>query len=86
MDPAERDLSGPTLAGVIGRRAASVPGFEFSPAMRRAGANGLVWTEAALQRYLRDPLGEIPGTTMSFAGIRSRAELQALIAYLRRFR
>jgi len=86
LDRAETDLSGPNLAGIVGRRAASLPGFAFSPAMRRAGAAGLVWTEAALERYLADPLGEIPGTTMSFGGVRDRGEVRALIAYLRRFR
>ena len=85
VDRAETGLSGPTLAGLIGRRAAALPGFEYSPAMRRAAEAGLVWTEAALERYLADPLDAIPGTTMSFAGLRNPAEVRDVIGYLRRF-
>jgi cytochrome c len=85
VDRTETNLSGPNLAGVIGRRAASLPGFEYSPAMKRAGAGGLVWTEAALERYIADPLAMIDGTTMSFPGMRSAAERRAVIEYLRRF-
>jgi cytochrome c len=86
LDPKETNLSGPNLAGVIGRRAAALPGFEYSPAMRKAGAAGLVWTEEALERYLADPLEMIDGTTMSFPGLRDAAERRAVIGYLRRFR
>jgi cytochrome c len=86
VDPAETGLSGPTLAGVVGRRAAAVPGFDYSPAMRQAARDGLVWTEAELDRYLADPLEVIPGTSMSFPGLRDPAERRAVIAYLRRFR
>lgn len=85
LDRAETDLSGPTLAGIVGRRAAAVAGFGYSPAMRRAGAEGLVWTADALHRYLTDPLGIMPDTTMSFAGVRDAGERRALIEYLRRF-
>jgi cytochrome c len=86
VDPAETNLSGPNLAGVIGRRAASLPGFDYSPAMRKAGAEGLVWTEEVLDRYLADPLAMIDRTSMSFPGLRSAEERRAVIDYLRRFR
>lgn len=71
---------------MIGRRAAALPGFDYSPAMRKAGAAGLVWTEEALERYLADPLEMVDGTTMSFPGLRNAAERRAVIEYLRRFR
>lgn len=71
---------------MIGRRAASLPGFDYSRAMRKAGAEGLVWTEEALDRYVADPLDTINGTTMSFPGLRSAAERRTVIEYLRRFR
>lgn len=86
VDPKETNLSGPNLAGVIGRRAAARAGFDYSPAMKKAGTEGLVWTETALDRYVADPLEAIPGTTMSFPGMRSAAERRAVIDYLRRFR
>lgn len=86
VDPKETDLSGPNLAGVVGRRAAALPGFQFSAAMMKAGAEGLVWTDVALDRYLADPLEMIPETTMSFPGVKSAAERRAIIEYLKRFR
>ena len=79
-------MPGPNLAGVVGRRAASLAGFDYSPAMKKAGADGLVWSENALDRYLADPLEVLQGTTMSFPGVRDAAERRAVIDYLRRFR
>ena len=86
VDPKEKDLSGPNLAGVIGRRAGALADFTYSPAMKKAGAEGLVWNEGALERYLADPLEMIPETTMSFPGVKNAAERRAIIEYLRRFR
>lgn len=86
VDRKETGLSGPNLAGVLDRRAASLPGFTYSPAMKKAGAAGLVWSEDALERYIADPLEMIPETTMSFPGVRNAAERRAVIDYLRRFR
>jgi cytochrome c2 len=85
VDARETGLSGPNLAGVIGRRAASRTDFAYSPAMKKAEAGGLVWSEEALDRYMADPLEMIPETTMSFPGVRDPAERRAIIAYLRRF-
>lgn len=86
VDPQETGLSGPSLFGVVGRRAAALADFPYSPAMKRAAARGLVWTEDALDRYLADPLEAISGTTMSFPGLRDAGERRQIIAYLRRFR
>ena len=86
VDPNEKGLSGPTLAGVVGRRAASLPGFAYSPAMKKAAAEGLVWDEKTLDRYLEDPLEMIPETTMGFPGLRNAAERRAVMVYLKHFR
>jgi cytochrome c len=86
VDRAEQNLSGPNLAGVMGRRAGALPGFAYSSAMKKAGADGLTWGEETLDRYLADPLETIPDTTMSFPGLRSAGERRAVIGYLRRFR
>jgi cytochrome c2 len=86
VDPKETDLSGPNLAGVVGRRAAALASFQYSPAMAKAGAGGLAWTEQTLDRYLADPLEMLPETTMSFPGVKSAAERRAVIEYLKRFR
>lgn len=51
-----------------------------------AGADGLVWTEETLDRYLADPLEAVPGTTMGPLGIKDAAERRAVIEYLNRFK
>jgi cytochrome c2 len=65
LDPAEADLPGPHLQGVLGRRAATVPDFEYSVALQKAGAGGLVWTREALETFLDDPESVAPGTMMA---------------------
>lgn len=83
VDRRETGLPGPNLVGVVDRRAASRPGFDYSPAMRAKGAAGLRWTEAELDRYLADPEAAVPRTSMSFIGLRAAADRRAVIAYLR---
>lgn len=83
VDPKEQRLPGPNLAGVLGRRAAALEGFEYSDAMRRAGARGLTWTEATLDRFLADPEAVAPGTEMFMPPLRNPADRAALIKYLR---
>ena len=83
VDPRERGLQGPNLAGVVGRRAASQAAFEYSPAMRQARARGLVWTEAALDRFLADAEAVVPKTEMFTPPLRRPADRAALIAYLK---
>lgn len=75
----ERDRAGPRHCGIIGRRAGSVEGFEYSRALRRSG---IVWTKASLDRFLASPTQAVPGTSMGYAGIESAAERADLIAYL----
>jgi cytochrome c2 len=86
VEPGERRLPGPGLAGVLGRRAASAPGFEYSPAMVAAGERGLVWTRQSLDRFLADPQGYLPGTYMGSPGLRDPSERRAVIDYLARAR
>lgn len=76
----ERNRTGPKHCGLFGRRAGSVPGFEYSKAMRRSG---IVWDEATLDAFLSHPMRAVPGTTMGYAGIESPQERSDLIAYLR---
>lgn len=70
---------GPNLHGMFGRKAATLPGFEYSDALRDAG---IVWTPKALDAWLQHPSGFIPGNTMVFAGLRADADRRDLIAYL----
>lgn len=79
----DRDRTGPRHAGLFGRRAGSVPGFAYSPAMKKAGAAGLVWNDDTLDKFLKAPTKFIPGTRMGYAGIKNDQERADLLAYLK---
>ena len=81
--PGETGLTGPNLFGVVGRAVASAPDFEYSAALERLPAQGYrVWTEAALDAYLRSPEDFASGTAMSFVGLPDPGERADVIAYL----
>jgi cytochrome c len=71
---------GPSLHGFLGRKAGTIPGYNYSPAMQ---SSGVVWDEDTLAKFLADPNGSIPGTKMVIAGIRDEAQRDDLIAYLK---
>lgn len=75
--------TGPKHCGVFGRRAGTVPGYDYSPAMKRSK---LVWDQNTLDRFLAAPLKRVPGTTMTYAGVADPKERADLIAYLRQQR
>ena len=77
-----RNFVGPELNGVIGRKAGTVPGYNYSDANRHSD---LVWDEATLTRYLRTPREVVPGTKMAFPGFESESDIANVIAYLRQF-
>jgi cytochrome c len=77
----EGTLIGPNLNGVFGRPAATVEGFDYSPALAQSG---LVWTPTSLAAWLADPAGFVAGTTMAFTGYRSAEDRRDLTAYLLR--
>lgn len=68
-----RNLIGPKLNGIIGRKAGSIEGFAYSTANRDSG---LTWDEATFAEYIRDPRAKVHGTKMIVAG---------LIAFLKQF-
>lgn len=74
-----QDRTGPRHCGVLGRRAGSVPGFAYSPAMKRSG---LTWDARTLDRFLADPMRVVLGTTMAYAGVDDARERADLIAWL----
>ena len=76
---------GPELNGIVGKEAASVEGFKYSKAFMEKKDEGLVWTEDNLETYLEKPKDFIPGTKMSFAGLRKEDDVDNVIAYLETF-
>jgi cytochrome c len=74
---------GPSLKGLVGRKAAAVPDFKYSEAMIAKGAEGVVWDEATLTAYLPDPKAFVPKTKMVFAGLKKPEDIENLIAFLK---
>lgn len=79
----DKNKIGPGLKGVVGRKAGTHEGFKYSKAMTEAGAAGLVWDEANLDKYLTDPKAFIKGNKMAFAGLKKEDERANVIAYLK---
>ncbi len=75
------DRTGPRHCGLFGRRAGSVEGFTYSPAMKRSK---IVWNAGTLDGFLSSPLTYVPGTAMGYAGVADAKERADLIAYLKR--
>ena len=71
---------GPNLHGVFGRKAGTATGFEFSEAMKKSG---IVWDDATIADYNRDPKGKVPDTKMVFNGVKNAGQLADLVAYLK---
>ena len=85
VGPGARNRAGPMLNNLIDRKAATVPDYAYSPAMKAAGAGGLVWTEKVLLEYLINPRDYIKGTKMIFAGLPEEEDRLDLVAFLKTF-
>lgn len=70
---------GPNLHGLFGRKAGTVAGFNYSPAMKSAK---ITWSAATLDSYVTSPAKLVPGNKMGFAGLAAPADRANLIAYL----
>ncbi|MXO61154.1 c-type cytochrome [Altererythrobacter salegens] len=75
-----KTIIGPSLAGIYGEKAGAVAGFKFSEAMK---TSGLTWNDETLDRYLADPKGVVPGTTMALSGIKDAGKRADIIAYIK---
>jgi cytochrome c len=73
------DYDGPSLKGIVGRKAGSLEDYRYSAAMKRSD---VTWDATTLDKYVADPQAFIPGNRMAFAGIGDKAERDDLIAYL----
>lgn len=75
-----RNLIGPSLAGVFGKKAGGTAGYPYSPAMRQSA---ITWDEPALDRFLESPMKAMPGTKMTYSGIKDPAARREVIAFLK---
>lgn len=71
---------GPSLAGIVGRPAGTIPGFRYSPANKNSG---ITWSEDVMFAYLENPRKYIPGTYMSYVGLKDPQQRADVIAYLK---
>ena len=73
---------GPELNGLDGRKAGTVPGYNYSDANKNSG---IVWDEATFKEYIKDPRVKIAATKMTFPGIKNEQEINDLWGYLKQF-
>jgi cytochrome c len=73
-------LVGPTLKGIVGRKAAAIEDFRYSSAMR---ASGLTWTEQNIKEYITDPQAKVKGNRMALKSTFEPAEIDDIVAYLK---
>ena len=77
-----KNATGPELNGLFGRKAGSVEGFKYSPAMTSAG---FTWDDASFAAFLQDPKGKVPGTKMMAGQTKDTTQIADLAAYLKTF-
>jgi cytochrome c len=73
---------GPVLNGIIGRKAGTAPGFEYSPGFK---STDLVWDDGSFKEYIKDPKSMFPATKMVFVGLKDERKIADLLAYLKSF-
>jgi cytochrome c2 len=76
---AGKNMVGPSLHGLFGRKAGSADDFTYSEAMK---SSGIVWDDGTLTKYVRDPKEVVPGGKMAFPGIKDDQQIADLLAYL----
>jgi cytochrome c len=73
------NMTGPNLHGIFGRKAGTAPGFSYSDALK---ATGWTWDAAHIDTWITDPKAALPGTKMTFAGLKDPKDRTDVIAYL----
>ena len=82
IGPDAKNLVGPVLNGLEGRKSGTIEGYNYTDANKNSG---ITWSEVTFKEYITDPRAKIPGTKMVFAGIKSDTERANLWAYLKQF-
>ena len=85
VGPTARNLLGPHLNNIFGRKAASVDKFRYSRSLERAGNDGLIWTLETLDPYILNPRTLVSGTRMNFDGLEDPQDRADVLAYLRTY-
>ena len=77
-----KNAVGPVLNGLIGRPAGTYPGYAYSDVIKNTD---IIWDEATLKEFLKNPRVRLPGTKMIFSGLPKDEDIEAVIAYVKRF-
>jgi len=77
-----KNLVGPKLNGLFGRKSGSIEGFSYSEANK---TSGITWDEAVFAEYIKDPKAKMPGNKMAFVGIKNEQEIKDLTAFLAQY-
>src|SRR5262249_27669773 len=73
-------VAGPNLHNLFGSKAGAASRYEFSEPMKKSG---IVWDDATVADYLRDPKARVPGTKMVYGGMKQAGQLADMVAYLK---
>jgi cytochrome c len=82
VGPEARNIVGPLLNGLDGRKTGTIPGYSYTDANKNAA---ITWDDATFKEYIMDPRAKIPGTKMVFPGIKNEKEITDLWAYIKQF-
>lgn len=77
-----KNAVGPVLNGIIGRKAGTYSGYNYSDANKNSG---VTWDEPTFREYIKDPKAKIPGTKMIYAGLKDEQKINDLLAYLKQY-
>ena len=81
VDAGASSPTGPNLHGVFGKKAGTnAKGFEYSDALK---ASGIIWDEATIDAWIKNPAGVVPGTKMEYVGLTKKDKRENVIAYLK---
>ena len=80
--PGAKVKLGPPLNGLDGCQAGTLPGFNYSDANKNSG---ITWSHDSFAKYLTNPMQQMPGTRLAFAGVRNEADITNLWAFLKQF-
>ena len=82
IGPGAQNKIGPELNGLDGRKAGTVPNFDYSDANKNSG---IVWNQETFEDYIKNPAAKIPDTKMTFAGIKNEQQAKDLWAFINQF-
>ena len=77
-----KNMVGPVLNGLFGRKAGSIEGYTYSPANQNSG---ITWDEPTFVEYIKDPRAKVPGTKMAYVGLKDEKNIRDLTAFLKQF-